>query len=170
VLGGALPYVFLDDVKWGVVVANKLKALLKTPRGYYGMSVAHIGVAFFVMGITVTNLYSTEKDIRLMKGEAYEIQDYKFVFEGVQNATGPNFRASEGWFSVYYQGEQMARLYSQKRLYNAGGMPMTEAGIDAGFWRDLYVSIGEDLDGKGAWSVRLYHKPMIIGWPACGNG
>ncbi|VAW65056.1 Cytochrome c heme lyase subunit CcmF [hydrothermal vent metagenome] len=184
VLGAALPFAFLDEVKWGVVVAamlaiwitltnlltiadrvkgkkNKLQVLLNTPRGHYGMSIAHIGVAMFVMGITVTNLYSTEKDIRLMKGEAYEIQDYKFVFEGVQNATGPNFRAAEGWFTVYYQNEKLTRLHSQKRLYNAGGMPMTEAGIDAGFWRDLYVSIGEDLDGKGAWSVRLYHKPMI---------
>ncbi len=184
VLGAALPFVFFDEVKWGVVVAsilsiwivqtnlltivdrvkgkqNKLKALLNTPRGFYGVSVAHIGVAFFVMGITVTNLYSTEKDIRLVQGESYEIKDYKFLFEGVQNATGPNFRAAEGWFTVSYQGKQIGRLHSQKRAYNAGGMPMTEAGIDAGFWRDLYVSIGEDLDGKGAWSVRLYHKPMI---------
>ncbi len=182
--GAVLPYLFLDDVKWGSVVAvmlatwitllsfqgiadriadkqNKLQALLNTPRGFYGMSIAHMGVAMFVIGITFTSLYSTEKDIRLMKGQSYSIGEYSFKFEGVQNAVGPNYRASEGWFMVSYQDKEITRLHSQKRLYNAGGMPMTEAGIDAGFWRDLYVSLGEDLDGKGAWSVRLYHKPFI---------
>jgi len=184
VLGAAIPYLFLDDVKWGAVVAvmlaswitllsfqgiidrvagkqNKLQALRNTPRGFYGMSVAHMGVAMFVIGITLTSLYSTEKDIRLVKGQSYTIGEYEFKFEGVRSAVGPNYKAAEGWFTVMYQNEQITRLHSQKRLYNAGGMPMTEAGIDAGFWRDLYVSLGEDLDGKGAWSVRLYHKPFI---------
>lgn len=184
VLGAAIPYMFLDEVKWGAVVAvmlaiwivltnlqtvvdrvsgkqNKLQALLSAPRGYYGMVFAHIGVAVFVIGITFTTLYSTEKDIRLVKGESYSIGEYEFTFDGVKNAVGPNFKASEGWFTTKYQGEKIGQLYSQKRLYNAGGMPMTEAGIDAGFFRDLYVSLGEELNGNGAWSVRLYHKPFI---------
>jgi cytochrome c-type biogenesis protein CcmF len=184
ILGAVIPYALLDDVKWGAVVAimlavwismtsatgivdrvadkqNKLQALLNTPRGFYGMTFAHMGVAMFVVGITLTSLYSTEKDIRLVQGQSYDIAEYTFVFEGVNHATGPNYVADEGWFTTFYQGEQIGRLHSQKRKYNAGGMPMTEAGIDAGFWRDLYVSLGEDLDGKGAWSVRLYHKPFI---------
>jgi len=184
VLGTAIPYALLDEVKWGAVVAimlalwitslsilgivdrvagkqNKWQALLNTPRGFYGMSFAHMGVAMFVIGITLTSLYSTEKDIRLTQGQSYSIGEYDFVFEGVKHATGPNYVADEGWFTTYYQGEKLGRLHSQKRMYNAGGMPMTEAGIDAGFWRDLYVSLGENLDGKGAWSVRLYHKPFI---------
>ncbi len=184
VLGTAIPYVFLDEVKWGAVVAvmlalwitslsvvgildriagkkDKMQALLNIPRGFYGMTFAHMGVAMFVVGITITSLYSTEKDIRLVQGQSYSIGEYDFMFEGVQQAVGPNYKAAEGWFTVSYQGKQIERLHSQKRLYNAGGMPMTEAGIDAGFWRDLYVSLGEDLDGKGAWSVRLYHKPFI---------
>ena len=183
-LGAVLPYTLLEEVKWGAVVAvtlaswisltslqviyervagrqNKLQALISIPRGCYGMVFAHIGVAVFVIGITITSLYSTEKDIRLARGESYAIGDYEFVFEGVQNAVGPNYRAAEGWFITRYRGREIGRLHSQKRLYNAGGMPMTEAGIDAGIWRDLYVSLGEDLDGKGAWSVRLYHKPFI---------
>lgn len=184
VLSVVIPYSLLDEVKWGAVVAvmlavwisltslqgivdkvsqkqNKMQALLSLPRGFYGMTFAHIGVAMFVVGITFTNLYSTEKDIRLVKGQSYSIGEYEFIFEGVNDATGPNFKAAEGWFTTLYQGQEIGRLYSQKRLYNAGGMPMTEAGIDAGLFRDLYVSLGEDLDGKGAWSVRLYHKPMI---------
>jgi len=184
VVGTALPFALLDEVKWGAVVAvilavwitmtsaqgivdrisgkrDKFQALFNTPRGFYGMTFAHMGVAIFVVGITLTTLYSTEKDIRLVKGQSYSIGEYEFIFEGVQNATGPNYKAAEGSFTTLYKGEEIGRLYSQKRLYNAGGMPMTEAGIDAGFWRDLYVSLGEDLDGKGAWSVRLYHKPFI---------
>ncbi|HEY9201268.1 MAG TPA: heme lyase CcmF/NrfE family subunit [Gammaproteobacteria bacterium] len=183
-LGSALPYMLLDEVKWGALVAsilaiwitlttlqgiydrvsgkqNKWQALRNTPRGFYGMSCAHIGVAVFLVGITITTLYSTEKDIRLAKGQAYDIGEYSFVFEGVSNVSGPNYRATEGRFSVSYQGEPLTQLASQKRLYNAGGMPMTEAGIDPGFWRDLYVSLGEQLDTQGAWSVRIYHKPFI---------
>jgi len=184
VLGTALPFALLDDVKWGAVVAsllaiwitmtsaqgivdrvagkqNKMQALMNTPRGFYGMTFAHMGVAVFVVGITLTSLYSTEKDIRLVKGESYSIGEYEFIFDGVKSATGPNYKAAEGSFTTLHNGKVTGQLYSQKRLYNAGGMPMTEAGIDAGFWRDLYVSLGEDLDGKGAWSVRLYHKPFI---------
>jgi len=141
--------------------ADKVQALLNTPRGFYGMTLAHMGVAMFVVGITLTTLYSTEKDIRLKKGDAYSIGEYTFVFEGVKEAVGPNYKAAEGWFTTTYQGEPIGRLHSQKRLYNAGGMPMTEAGIDAGFWRDLYVSLGEDMNSEGAWSVRIYHKPLI---------
>ena len=184
VVGAALPFAFLDEVKWGAVVAsilavwitltslqgivdrvsgkkNKLQALLNTPRGFYGMTFAHMGVGVFVMGITITTLYSTEKDIRLVQGDSYDIGEYSFVLNSVESVNGPNYRATEGRFTAFYQGQEISQLRSQKRLYNAGGMPMTEAGIDAGFWRDLYVSLGEELDSNGAWSVRVYHKPFI---------
>ncbi len=184
VVGTALPYVLLDDVKWGAVLAsilaiwitltsfqgiydrvvgkqNKLQALLSTPRGFYGMSFAHFGIAVFVIGITFTSLYSTEKDIRMVTGDSFAIGEYDFVFHGVKTVQGPNYQAAQGDFTARYQGQPIAELHSQKRNYNAGGMPMTEAGIDAGFWRDLYVSLGEPLDNQGAWSVRLYHKPFI---------
>ncbi len=184
VLGTIIPFVFLDEVKWGAVVAimlaiwivslstqgildrisnkkDKWQALRNTPRGFYGMTMAHTGVAMFVVGITLTTLYSTEKDIRLVPGQTYAVGEYEFLFEGVNEAVGPNYKAAEGWFTTMYQGEEIGRLHSQKRLYNAGGMPMTEAGIDAGFWRDLYVSLGENMNQDGAWSVRLYHKPLI---------
>jgi cytochrome c-type biogenesis protein CcmF len=47
-------------------------------------------------------------------------------------------------------------------------MPMTEAAIDAGFTRDVYVSLGEPLDNSGAWSVRVYYKPFVDWiWGGC---
>ncbi|MBI3186890.1 MAG: heme lyase CcmF/NrfE family subunit, partial [Gammaproteobacteria bacterium] len=143
---------------------DKLAALLELPRGFYGMTLAHLGVAVFIVGITITNLYSMEKDVRLEMGQTYQIGGYDFEFQGVRPFIGPNYRADEGVFVVRQDQKMLTELHSQKRLYNAGGMPMTEAGIDAGFFRDLYVSLGEPLEGtaeSGAWSVRLYHKPFI---------
>ncbi len=141
--------------------ADKAAALLTVPRGFYGMTVAHFGIAVFIVGVSLTSIYSTEKDIRLAPGQSYEISGYQFLFKGLSNKQGPNYRAAEGEFIASYEGREIADLYTQKRLYNAGGMPMTEAGIDAGLWRDLYVSLGEQLDDSGAWSVRIYHKPFV---------
>ena len=141
--------------------SQKLAALASIPRGFYGMTLAHLGVAVFIVGITLTSLYSLEKDIRMEAGENFEMNGYEIKFVAIKDSVGPNYHATEGHFMAFKDGKQVADLYSQKRSYNAGGMPMTEAGIDAGLWRDLYVSLGEPLDGKGAWSVRLYHKPFI---------
>ena len=184
VLGISLPLLLLEEMKWGAVVGitlaiwialtslfnvfqrvanrqHKWQALMSVPRGFYGMICAHIGVAIFVVGITLTSLYSIEKDVRLVAGESYDIGVYHFTFDQVGKVTGPNYQAIEGQFTARYDGEIVTQLYSQKRNYNAGGMPMTEAGIDAGLFRDLYVSLGEPLGDSGAWSVRLYHKPFI---------
>jgi len=140
---------------------NKFQALMQVPRSFVGMTLAHIGVAMFVVGITLTTQLSTEKDVRLVAGNSYDIGGYVFTFNDVKDKIGPNYKATEGSFTVTKNGQEVAQLHSQKRVYNAGGMPMTEAGIDPGVFRDLYVSLGEPLNNQGAWSVRLYHKPFI---------
>ncbi|MDH5472663.1 MAG: heme lyase CcmF/NrfE family subunit [Gammaproteobacteria bacterium] len=183
-LGVVVSVLMLDEVMFGAMVGvtlafwvsftgmqnlydrvkdkrDKALALMSIPRGFYGMTFAHIGLAVFITGVTLTSYYSQEQDVRLVSGQTYSMGDYQFLFNGVSEKTGPNYRASEGDFIATYQGKEIARLHTQKRLYNAGGMPMTEAGIDAGLFRDLYVSLGEPLDNKGAWSVRLYYKPFI---------
>ena len=139
---------------------DKLTALRELPRGFYGMTFAHTGVAVFIIGITFTSLYSVEKDVRLEYGQTYQIAGYDFEFHGVKPFTGPNYQADEGVFTVRRDQQIVSELHSQKRTYNAGGMPLTEAGIDAGLFRDLYISLGEPLE-HNAWSVRLYHKPFI---------
>ena len=98
--------------------------------------------------------------MRLEIGQTYQMGGYDFEFRGVRPFKGPNYQADEGVFVVHYDNKLLTELHSQKRLYNAGGMPMTEPGIDPGFFRDLYVSLGEPLDDT-AWSVRIYHKPII---------
>ncbi len=129
-------------------------------RSYWGMTVAHLGVAVTVVGITLSSHYSVERDLRLAPGESADIGDYTFTFEGVEHARGPNYTSSAGTVRVSLDGEPVARLAAEKRVYTVQGMPMTEAGIDAGLTRDLYVALGEPL-ASGAWALRLYYKPYV---------
>ncbi len=135
---------------------------LKTiPSGFYGMTFAHLGIAVFVIGITLTSIYSVEKDVRLAPNETIEMSGYVFEFHGVQQNKGPNYIAQQAFVTVTYQGQEVAKLEPQKRVYQVRTMPMTEAAIDAGFFRDLFVAIGEPLGDKGAWSLRIYYKAFI---------
>ncbi len=131
------------------------------PRGYMGMQLGHIGLAVFVVGITLVSLYSTEKDVRLKQGDSVTLGGHEFIFQGVRQFKGPNYVASEGMVEVVTPAGDTLMLHPQKREYLVQKMPMTEAAIDAGLTRDLFVAIGEKLDDEGAWSLRLYHKPFI---------
>jgi cytochrome c-type biogenesis protein CcmF len=126
------------------------------------MTIAHIGIAVFIVGVSLTSTYSIEKDIRLAPGQSYELGGYEFEFKDIQQVKGPNYQATEGLVIASKDGDAVAVLQTQKRNYGQGTMPMTEAGIDAGLTRDLYVSLGEPLgSGDNAWSVRLYYKPFV---------
>jgi cytochrome c-type biogenesis protein CcmF len=124
------------------------------------MICAHIGVGVFVIGVSLVSGFGGEHDVRLAPGESASIAGYDFRFVGTRHEEGPNFVAEVGDFIVSRDGEQFNELYPAKRRYNAGGQVMTESGIDIGIFRDLYVSLGEPLDGD-AWSVRLYHRPFV---------
>jgi cytochrome c-type biogenesis protein CcmF len=137
------------------------------PRSYWGMLLAHCGVAVFIVGVTMVKGYEEEKDLRMNVGETATIGGYLFRFDGVQELAGPNYIAGRGTFHVSKQGKDITVLHPEKRIYTVQKQPMTEAAIDTGLWRDLYVSLGEPLEG-GAWSVRLYHKPFIDWiWGSC---
>ncbi len=136
-------------------------ALKKIPLSFYGMNLAHIGVAVFVVGVTFTESMSLQKDLRMERGDTISLGGYSFTFEGAKSQQGPNYIAYEGAISVIGpKGEDVAVLTPQKRIYQVRGMPMTEAGIDAGLFRDLFVALAEQLD-NGAWSLRVYYKPFI---------
>ena len=136
------------------------QVLVTTPRGGWGMMLAHLGVAVFVVGITLTSIYSTEKDLRLEKGQSYSLGGYDFLFQGVSPFRGPNYTGDRGVVEISRDGKPLVTLFPEKRNYRTG-MPMTEAGIDAGITRDLFVALGEALGSEGAWSLRIYHKPFI---------
>ncbi|MBV2120745.1 MAG: heme lyase CcmF/NrfE family subunit [Candidatus Thiodiazotropha sp. (ex Ctena orbiculata)] len=129
-------------------------------RSYYGMIVAHMGVAMFIVGVTMVSNFGEEHDVRMSPGDVSEIAGYEFRFDGVKRVPGPNYNAHRGSFQVSHNGEAFITLEPEKRTYFVQTRPMTEASIDWGFTRDLYVSLGEPLGG-GDWSLRLYYKPYV---------
>jgi cytochrome c-type biogenesis protein CcmF len=125
-----------------------------------GSVLAHIGFAVTLTGITITSIYSIEKDVRLEPGQKYAINQYEFEFKGVVQKEKDNYLASQGTVIVYENSAELTRLYPEKRTYLSQTMPMTEAGIDAKLSRDLFVALGEKLNGD-AWAVRLQYKPFV---------
>ena len=140
---------------------RKWQALKNQPLGIWAMSVAHLGIAVFIVGVTLVSTYSQEKDVRLAPNESLYLAGYDFHFHGVQAIEGVNYDASQGHFTITQHQQTVAELYPQKRIYRASSMPMTEAGIDAGVTRDLFVALGEPLGDEGAWALRIYYKPFV---------
>jgi cytochrome c-type biogenesis protein CcmF len=130
-------------------------------RAETGMTLAHFGLGVFLIGVGLTGTISSEKHLRMAAGDQFELGGYAFVFQGTRGVEGPNYVADRGEFLVLKDGQELTRMYSEKRRYLQSGQVMTEAAIDAGLTRDLYVSLGEPLDGGQAWAVRLYHKPFV---------
>jgi cytochrome c-type biogenesis protein CcmF len=140
--------------------AQRLRQRQRIPRSVLGMCLAHLGVGLFTLGVAVTQTYRIEKDIALRPGETFELRDYTFEFVSTRPVQGPNYRAIETEVHVNRAGRTVAVLHPQKRVYNVQQTPMTEAGIEVDWNRDLFVAMGEDL-GQGAWSLRLQYKPMV---------
>jgi cytochrome c-type biogenesis protein CcmF len=132
----------------------------KGGRSYYGMVLAHFGVAVFVIGVTFVKQFEVEKDVRLSPGQSTELAGYTLRFDGVQSRQGPNYRADRGTLYLYEGKREITQLHPEKRVYTVQTKPMTESAIDVGITRDVYVSLGESLGG-GDWSARLYYKPFI---------
>ncbi len=137
-----------------------LARLAKQSRSYYGMHCAHLGVAVFIIGVTLVNGYETEKDVRMDVGSKVTVGGYTFQFKGTSDVVGPNYKAVRGDIDVIQDDKFIRSLHPEKRTYNASGMAMTEAAIDTGLFRDLYIALGEPL-ANNAWVVRAYHKPFV---------
>jgi cytochrome c-type biogenesis protein CcmF len=135
--------------------------LARLSPSYYGMLMAHVGFAFCVLGVSLTSQYSLERDLRMVPGDQLELAGYQFQFQGTRAIQGPNYRGDEAIVTVTRDGKSIATLHPQKRSYNAQrGQMMTEAAIENGIFRDLYVALGEPL-GAGAWAVRVHYKPFV---------
>jgi len=130
-------------------------------RAETAMTLAHVGLGIFVVGIGLTGATSSEKHLRMQAGDHFVLAGYDFHLNEIRGVEGPNYVADRGEFIITRDGEEVSRLYSEKRRYFGNQQVMTEADIDAGFTRDIYVSLGEPLDGGQAWAVRLYHKPFV---------
>ncbi|WP_310446033.1 heme lyase CcmF/NrfE family subunit [Thiobacillus sp.] len=150
-----------------IAAATLRQRLGSQSRSYYGMLLAHLGVGVFIVGVTLVKGYQIEKDVRMEVGDTVTIGAHQFVFKGVTATPGPNYMASRGNIEVLKNGQLERTLEPEKRIYSATQMPMTEAAINTGFTRDLYVSLGEPV-GDGAWVVRVYVKPFVDWiWGGC---
>jgi len=146
---------------------HPLQRLKGLPSSYLGMLVAHLGVAVFVVGITMVKGYEVEKDVQMDLGDIVEIGPYTFKFKGVSEGEGPNYRFQRGDVDILRNGEFVRNMAPEKRIYLVQRNPMTNAAIDTGFLRDLYVSLGEQV-GNTAWTVRVYYKPFVDWiWGGC---
>jgi len=142
-------------------------ALARQPRHYWGMHLAHLGLAVFVIGVALSKGYESEKEVRMAPGETLTIGDYGLRMVGLREAPGPNYNAVIADIELTRDGKVLGILRPEKRNYLSSEMPMTEAAIDPGLTRDIYVAIGEPLGG-GAWSVRAHVKPFVDWiWGGC---
>ena len=157
----------LDRIKNVTGKASAWSRLRSTPRSYYGMLLAHFGIAVFVVGVTMVKGYETERDVRMESGDTVALGGYTFRMDSISEITGPNYVAARGKIQVSREEKPIATLYPEKRVYKAQNMPMTEAGISRGLTGDLYVSMGEAVSPT-AWVVRVQHKPFVNWiWGGC---
>ncbi|HEY0975677.1 MAG TPA: heme lyase CcmF/NrfE family subunit [Solimonas sp.] len=144
---------------------NRWQGLRQVPRAVWGMSIAHVGLGLWVLGVTFVSLYSIERDVRLGPGQAADLRGYSFLFRGVEPHPGPNYDADRGFVEISRDGRFIAQLHPEKRQYRAHQNVMTDAAVDYNLLRDLYVALGEPLQTEGRhqgdWALRVYYKPMM---------
>ena len=136
------------------------KALSKIPRAMFGMAIAHTGIGIFIFGVVLTNAFSEQKEVAVTVGSSVQLVDYTFTLEGVSPTQGPNYQAMRGFVNVEKNGEIVAKLFPEKRVYTVQRNPMTEAGIQSGVFRDLYVALGEAVSSN-EWGLRVYYRPFV---------
>ncbi|MFM2240004.1 MAG: Cytochrome c-type biosis protein CcmF [Pseudomonadota bacterium] len=145
---------------WQVV--QRLRKPGRIPASFWGMHLAHLGMAVLVVGVTGVKSFEVERDVRMGLGDDVSIAPYTFRLVGMKNVQGPNYRAVRAEVHVLRNGQPLEVLWPEKRNYVSSAMPMTEAAIDSGFMRDLYVSLGDRLEGdRPEWSMRVYFKPFV---------
>jgi cytochrome c-type biogenesis protein CcmF len=183
VLALVLTYLSSREFHWGVFVASflglwiasitvqdwvgKYRASnasvwvrLKMTRSYYAMMFGHLGFALMIVGATVVSLNSEERDVRMVPGQTVELSGYTVFYQDTTHVDGPNYSAERAEVRILKGNDLVSVLYPEKRVYFSQANPMTEAGIDPGLFRDLYVALGESL-GEGAWAMRIQYKPLI---------
>ena len=138
-----------------------LDGLKRIKISYWGMVTAHIGVAICIIGVGLTSAYSIQRDVRMLPGETISLANYQFEFVTIEPYEGPNYIADQATVLVTKKNSTIALLKPQKRRYFSSGQTMTEASIDSSIFRDLYIALGEPLQGD-AWAIRIYIKPFVM--------
>lgn len=139
---------------------GRLHGLRRQSRSFYGMVFGHLGLAMVIAGATVVNNFGIERNVRMGPGDVAQVGEYQFMFSSVGEREGANFTALVGRFDISRNGEPVGTLYPERRRYVVQRNVMTEAGIDGGFLRDIFVALAEPV-ASNAWAVRLQYKPLV---------
>jgi cytochrome c-type biogenesis protein CcmF len=147
-------------------MADRLQKPGRVPWSYWGMHLAHLGMAVVVLGITLVKGYEMERDVRMGIDDTVSLRSYTFELKTVQEVDGPNYKALRATLDVKQDQRVVAQLQPEKRHYFSSAMPMTEAAIDTGWSRDLYVALGEVVaphaqTHASQWNLHFYYKPFI---------
>ena len=124
------------------------------------MSVAHVGMGVFIFGVVFTSAFSDQKEIAVKIGNSVDLAGYTFLLRGVGPDQGPNYQAMRAQVDVTKNDLPIVTLQPEKRVYTVQRNPMTEASIDEGLFRDLYVALGEPVQ-QGEWGLRIYYRPFV---------
>ena len=127
---------------------------------HLGMAIAHTGIAVTIVGVTLVSAYETENNVKMFKNDRINVSGYELEFQGTKHVKGPNYSAEQGLLTVYKNGEVISVLKPERRSYLVQTMGMTEAAIDGGLFRDIYVALGDPLE-DGAWAIRIHFKPFV---------
>ena len=152
-------YVLLTLAIW-VLFVTLWQNWAKVGLAYFGMILAHCGVAIATMGAVMSSYFGSELGVRLAPQQSQQLGQFEFHYDRFSNEIGPNFTAEVAFFSVSKQGKPYAEIVPERRYYDVRTMTMSEVGLDAGFWGDLYIVMGDNL-GKGEFTFRLHYKPLI---------
>lgn len=139
---------------------NISKGLGKLTLSYYAMIIAHTGIAVTLIGVSLTSIYNELRDLRMDINQPVQVAAYEFTLQKVYRIQGPNYMADEALVAVTENGKFVREMKPQKRRYIARGQIMTEVALDPGFFRDLYLAMGEPLE-DGAWAMRVHIKPFV---------
>jgi cytochrome c-type biogenesis protein CcmF len=143
------------------------QALASVPRAHWGMAMAHFGIGVFILGVTLVKGYESTNEVRMAPGETTSVAGFSFLLKDIREIRGPNYIAAQSTMEVSRNGQLLTTMHPEKRMYMVQRMPMTEAAIDSGLFRDLYVSMGEMVE-DGSWIIRVQHKPVVIWiWAGC---
>jgi cytochrome c-type biogenesis protein CcmF len=134
--------------------------LKKISLSYFAMVIAHLGIAVTLIGVSLTSIYTIERDLRMEEHQAVDLLGYEFTLQSLQKVKGPNYIADEAFITVAYKGIALDDMHPQKRRYYARGSLMTEVALDTGLFRDIYVAMGEPVSDN-AWAMRVHVKPFV---------
>ena len=167
-----ITYIFLHfyvDVENFIVFLAIVIAIFTILSSLYKLSqtrilsanlISHIGIGILIIGITISNYYSSQHEVIMKKGTNIAIQEFQIAFNDVKNKVSKNYTSKVGIFDLYDNKDYLISFFPEKRIYNVQKNIMTEAAIHSTLTRDIYVALGEKVNDN-SWVVRIYYKPFI---------